>query len=149
VVLSGVIGNGAGGAGEMIATGGGTLELQGDNTYTGPTYISGATLEILAGDNLGTGFVAIVDDATLELSGSFALAQAFDISVLATFDVAAGDDVQIFGEISDLGSAGTLVLSGGGVLELSHDNSYSGGTIVKAGTLARIIQPLQRGAEKS
>jgi len=34
-----------------------------------------------------------------------------------------------------LGSPGTLVLSGGGVLVLSHDNSYSGGTIVKAGTL--------------
>lgn len=60
---------------------------------------------------------------------------AFNGDVEVTMDAAAGGFNAADRWTNDIAGAGRLVKSGSGVLTLSGDNSYSGGTIVKDGTL--------------
>ena len=96
--------------------------LTGSNTYTGPTTISGGTLQIGNGGNTGTlglgsgtlGLSAVTDNATL----------VFDRS---------DNGLVVANAISGSGNVAQI---GTGLLTLSVSNSYSGGTSISSGTLS-------------
>jgi autotransporter-associated beta strand protein len=96
----------------LTKTGNGTTLLSGTNTYTGTTTISGGSL-IVSG-LLGNGSYAgsIANSAFLIFSNS--AAQTVSGAITGT---------------------GSLTLAGTGTTTLSASNSYSGSTVVNAGTL--------------
>jgi fibronectin-binding autotransporter adhesin len=104
------------GSGGLYKTGAGTLVLSGSNTYGGGTLIGQGTLQ---GD-------------TTSLHG--------DITNNATLTFAQNTDGNFAGAIS---GSGQLVKNGGGTVTLAGVNSYSGGTLVNAGTLQGDTSSLQ------
>jgi fibronectin-binding autotransporter adhesin len=104
------------GPGSLVKTGAGVLTLTGPNSYTGGTLVSQGVL-------LGT---------TTSLQGNIVN------NAMVVFDQAAE------GTYSGLMSgSGALVKNGAGPLVLAGANTYTGGTIVTAGTLAGTTTSLQ------
>lgn len=104
------------GSGTLTKTGAGLLELTGTNSYSGGTTVSAGTLSGNAASLQGaiTNNAAVVFNQTG--SGTYA-------------GVMSGN--------------GTLTKTGDGVLTLSGNNSYSGGTTVSQGTLQGTTSSLQ------
>jgi autotransporter-associated beta strand protein len=98
----------------LVKSGAGTVVLTASNTYSGPTYIYGGTLQV--GDGTTDGSIAnttaIADGGTL----AFNLVGAQTVGVV-------------------ISSGGSLIKSGPGTLTLSATNTYTGGTTVNGGTL--------------
>ena len=107
LTLSGISGDGT-----LDKTGGGTLILTGQNTYTGGTDIEDGTLQLGDGTTDGS-LVGDVTDST---------ALVFDDQAALTYA----------GVISGSGSVAQI---GGGTLTLTGSNTYSGGTDIEGGTL--------------
>jgi autotransporter-associated beta strand protein len=61
------------GAGALVKTGAGTLNLSGFNTYTGPTIVGAGTLEISSANGLASPTVTVTNGATLKLDSATAL----------------------------------------------------------------------------
>ena len=98
-----------------LTVSGGSLTLIGPNTYTGPTTVSGGTLQIGnggVGEYLASPSITMTNNATL----------AFDHA----------DTLVYAGSIT---GSGQLVKQGSGLLTLSGANTYTGGTTVSGGTL--------------
>jgi fibronectin-binding autotransporter adhesin len=104
------------GTGKFVQAGSGNLTLTGANTYTGGTLVSAGTLT----GNTTSLQGPIVTEATL----------AFDQAAAGTFG-------------APISGAGELVKLGAGNLTLTGTHSYSGGTVVKAGTLTGTTGSLQ------
>jgi autotransporter-associated beta strand protein len=120
------------GGGELAKTGLGTLVLSGNNTYSGGTALSLGRL-ILGNDNaLGGGALAMAAGTTLAFNGNHTIANSIAITGDPTFQVDSGQIETIAGPIT---GDGELAKRGGGALVLSGDNTYSGATIVSAGSL--------------
>ena len=102
------------GTGGLFKQGSGTLTLTGTNTYSGATTIQAGALQIGSGGTLGSigGTSTVADNAVL----------IFDRS----------DSVSFTPGIS---GTGALVQQGSGTLTLGTANSYSGGTMLNAGTV--------------
>ncbi|EDR9809464.1 autotransporter outer membrane beta-barrel domain-containing protein [Salmonella enterica] len=112
--------NNIGGTGSVVKSGGDTLTLSGNNSYTGGTLISDGTLVASNVEALGSGDVT--NDAVLELNTG------------GDFDNA-------------IGGSGQVVKSGDKTLTLSGANSYSGATTISGGTLiAANVNALGTGA---
>jgi len=107
---SGVISGPITGAGSLTKTGPGSLTLTGGNNYTGGTVVSEGTLVGTTSNIRGN--LNISNGATAEFSQSFSAA---------------------FGNA--ITGAGRLVKNGAGTVTLTAANSYTGGTLVSAGTL--------------
>jgi autotransporter-associated beta strand protein len=150
VVVSGAIGNGTS-AGTVEVTGGGTLTLAGNNSYSGGTVLEQGTLSIAADDNLGSdaGSVTIDNGAALTLTGDLTLAHSLALNGFASVDVAAGDTVSVTAAIGDGTSSphGSLVVDGTGILTLSGDDTYTGVTDLEQGTLHLATQSAVGGSE--
>ncbi|MFO1247560.1 MAG: autotransporter-associated beta strand repeat-containing protein [Alphaproteobacteria bacterium] len=118
VTLSGVIGNPLGvntqaGAGGFTKTGPGKLTLTGNNTYGGPTVISGGGLQIGDGGTTGTlGSGTVINNSELAFNRS--------------------DDITVANAIS---GSGSLIHAGGGVLTLTGANTSTGSTTIGTGTI--------------
>ncbi len=97
----------------LIKIGTGTLILTGTNTYSGPTTISAGVLQVGAGGGGGLGLGAVTDNAELVYNcyGNVTLPNV-------------------------ISGTGTLAQSGNGVLTLTAASTYSGATLITAGTLA-------------
>ncbi|MBI2740946.1 MAG: autotransporter domain-containing protein, partial [Rhodospirillales bacterium] len=96
------------GNGALVKQGGGTLTLVGSNTYSGGTTVTGGTLQ---GDTMSLrGNILNNANVTFNQAGSGTYA----------------------GVISGTGS---VALQGGGLLNLTGNNTYTGPTSVNAGTL--------------
>ena len=100
------------GGGAVTQAGAGTTVLTADNTYAGGTTISAGTLQL--GNGGGTGSVA------------------GPISNAGTLVVDRNNNVVLAGPIR---GSGKLVQQGVGDTFLTGDNTYSGGTVISAGTL--------------
>ncbi|MGU3492951.1 autotransporter domain-containing protein [Xanthobacteraceae bacterium A53D] len=124
------------GTGTLIVAGGGILELTGTNTHNGGTRIAGGHVRFTTDANLGAA------------GGEIALSSG---SVGTTADAAAGLAIGRNLTVTDFGSihvqnnplvwsgnisgTGRLSKDGGGVLQLTGTNTYTGGTIINEGTL--------------
>ncbi len=102
------------GNGTVSKIGTSTLTLTGNSTYTGATTISAGTLQIGNGGTSGSiaGTVSVTNNAALIYNRSDALSVPYSVS-----------------------GSGSLSQSGTGTTTLTANNSYSGQTIVNAGTL--------------
>jgi outer membrane autotransporter protein len=126
--------------GGLTKVGSGTLTLSGANTYTGPTMVNAGTLQAGAVNafSFASAFT-VASGATLDLAGfnqtigSLAGAGSVTLGAATLTTNGDGSDTTFSGTIS---GSGRLVKVGGGTLTLSGNNSYQGGTIVTAGTLA-------------
>ena len=110
--VSGTIGVGIVGAGDVTINNLGTVILTAANTYTGGTTLSGGTLQIGNGGTTGSVVGAIVNNSALVLNRSDDLLFANPISGTGSFEKMGTNQVTITGT-----------------------NTYSGGTIIDAGTL--------------
>ncbi|WP_322518365.1 autotransporter-associated beta strand repeat-containing protein [Rhodopseudomonas palustris] len=124
------------GTGSVAQLGSGNLTLSGANTYTGGTTISGGTVTVGNNSAFGTGDVKTTQGATVAFGNAdYTLANNFVVSGTSVFDIRTGTTQTITGAVSDGDTAGIIEKNGGGKLILNGHNSYSGGTIINAGTL--------------
>lgn len=133
---------------DLKKAGAGTLILTNDNTtYTGSTEIAAGILEIQSATALGSGVssgstsLAIDDGATLRTnlgaSGGVDLVLApssLKIAGAATLDTV-DSTVDVRTAITDGATAGRLIKTGTGTLIVSAASTYTGGTLISAGTL--------------
>jgi autotransporter-associated beta strand protein len=126
----------------LLKSGSGTLTLGGQSTYAGGTRVEDGVLILSGGDDrLPVAGDLTINGGTLDLGGQrqntagavvFAGGVVENGTLTATgssFDARAGTVSAVLS-----GTQG-LVKSGTGVLRLSGSNSYSGGTVVNAGSL--------------
>ncbi len=132
------------GTGGLTKAGAGVMTLSGANTYTGATRISGGTLRASGGNAIADASavtLANVAGASLDLTndetiGNLSSGGATGGNVTLntnTLTVNQAGTTTYSGAISGTGG---LVKNGAGALTLSGVNSYSGQTLLNAGTLA-------------
>lgn len=97
----------------LTKLGTGTLVLDKANTYKGVTIISAGTLQLNAGGVIAT---PILNNATFTVNSAGAVTQGTDFGLI--------------------GGTGTLTKTLGGTLTLNLANTYTGDTLVSAGTIA-------------
>jgi len=145
-----------GGPRPLEKIGDGTLVLTGNNTYTGVTTVSAGTLVAGSANALGTtaggtivesganltisnvaiGAEALTLNGGSSLTGTGVASLAGTVALVGdnTVTVGATDELTLSGIIS--GAAGDdLIKAGNGALTLSGASTYTGDTIVNAGTL--------------
>jgi autotransporter-associated beta strand protein len=136
-------------------SGSGTLVLQQANSYTGGSGLTAGTL--LLGDNnaLGTGLVSLTGGTlaatgealtlanNLSLAGTVGLGGSLDLNFAGTatltgncaLNVTNTGTTTFANTIMESGGSRALTKNGSGLLVLSGANTYSGGTVLTAGTL--------------
>jgi autotransporter-associated beta strand protein len=135
------------GPGGLQVIGAGVLTLAVSNGYTGttlvsngtlllgdPNALSGSTFDTTGGGLLSFGGLTSALFGGLQGSGNLALSNANFADVALT--VGGNNASTTFsGNLSDLNGGGSLTKTGTGLLLLSGENSYGGGTTVSSGTL--------------
>lgn len=142
ITLAGVLSE-SGGSRVLTKVGSNTLTLSNSgNSYTGGTIINGGSVAIPVDVALGTAPGAAMpghltlNGGGLEATASFTLNANRGISLGAsggTLGAAAATTLTYGGIIAD---GGALTKTGAGTLVLSGLNTYSGGTVINAGTLS-------------
>jgi len=120
----------------LVKSGTGSQTLTGTSTYTGATNINGGILNVNSSSAFGDGSATntlILNGGTLQAGGAITSpsTRSVTLSANSTVDTVA-NAVSIAGVVS--GSNG-LTKSGTGTLTLSGANTYTGNTVVNAGTL--------------
>lgn len=100
------------GTGALVQAGNGRTVLTGENTYNGGTTIQSGILQIGNGETTGSITGNVINDAVLLFNRS--------------------DSLVFSGEVS---GSGSLLQGGLGTTILTGDSTYSGGTLISAGTL--------------
>ncbi|WP_144637440.1 autotransporter-associated beta strand repeat-containing protein [Bordetella genomosp. 13] len=132
------------GTGGLVKQGTGTLTLAGANTYTGGTTINAGTLALGAGGALAaTGSVALANANTaFDISGAGADQTIGALSGGVSTTVALGGRTLTLGTGGNqsyggvITGTGGLVKQGTGGLTLTGVNTYTGGTTIRAGSVA-------------
>jgi autotransporter-associated beta strand protein len=143
ITISANINDGIGGPIMVQQLGNSTLVLSGANGYTGGTLISAGTVQVTNSNSLGdTTSIVTLNGGTLQMQSPTVVSVNFSNNFFVsapggTVDVNGGQ-VTLSGVIADGAGAGVLRVidsTGGGNLELSGVNTYSGGTLVSGTTL--------------
>ncbi len=158
-VFSGIIENGSASSnGSLVKEGTGTFTLTNANTYTGSTTVNGGTLNVtgsiastsVAVNNSGVLQVdgaSLVDTAQVALNGSGKL-KLDGSETIGALTGAAGATVDLGANTLTTGDAasttfagimsgsGGLVKQGAGTFSITGNNTFTGSTNVKAGTLS-------------
>ncbi len=117
----------------LTKAGEGTLTLSGNNSYTGGTVLTGGTIAVERDENLGAASGPLsLNQATLATSASFDSYRQVTLHQAGEFQLASGTTLGLNNTVS---GSGTLIKSGDGTLALNTQNSYEGGTLLKAGTV--------------
>ncbi|HEY0332339.1 MAG TPA: autotransporter-associated beta strand repeat-containing protein [Stenotrophomonas sp.] len=134
-----------GGTSGLVKADNGTLVLTGENTYAGGTWITGGVLSIDSDGRLGAADGALtLDGGVLQVTGQAMQRTERDLLLGGNgggIDVA--DPGNAFIVWQALSGSGALTKSGAGLLVLSGANTYTGGTVVTAGTLQGDAASLQ------
>ena len=123
------------GTGSLTKTGGGRLILTGGsyNTYSGGTILNAGILNVNSDASLGnTSGGLTFNGGTLQTAASISSARSITLNGSGAIDTN-GFDSTLTGAIS---GTGLLIKSGAGLLTLTGSNTYSGGTLIKGGTLS-------------
>ncbi|WP_210188942.1 autotransporter domain-containing protein [Mesorhizobium sp. YR577] len=126
-------------SGGHVGIEGGTLVLNGANTYGGATLLRNATL-IVGNDKAlsGSTLTALGPNATLGANKAVTLDNDIILqrAVNGHLTVDTDADLTLSGVVSDTaGAGGTLTKTGSGALILTGANTYGGTTTIKAGVL--------------
>lgn len=109
------------GYGGLTVSGGGTVNLNGTNTFTGPTAINGGVLMLGNGATSGVmspkSTISIGTGAVFQVNSNSDLAQGTDFATAA------------------MTGGGGLTKSGSGKLTLTNANTFTGPTVIQAGSL--------------
>ena len=121
------------GSGSVSQIGTGAVTLAASNSYSGGTTLSSGTLTFGNVAALGIGPATFVGNSTLQagVPGTLVNNLAINSGVTGTFDTQA-NAVTLTGIIS---GSGALTKVGAGTLTLTASNTYTGATVVQAGTL--------------
>ena len=115
---------------------GGVLKLVGNNTYTGGTNLNGGALNLGSAGAIGSSGTISFGGGSLQFSASNTADYSARFSTLASQNYRIDTNSQNVTLATALTSAGgTLTKLGNGVLRLTGNNSYDGGSTVSAGTL--------------
>jgi autotransporter-associated beta strand protein len=109
------------------------------NTHTGGIEVqAGAALSIASSSALGSGTLDLVGSLTvpaiLITTETMTINNPITVSGDPTFDVASGTTTTITSAMTDGVSSGDVVVSGGGKLNLTAVNTYTGPTAIDAGS---------------
>ena len=141
----------------LTKIGTGTLALTGVNAYSGPTRVSGGTLQLASPLALGVSSTLVINGGTVDLGGhSIGLSSLSGDATGAIINSAAGSTstlsvtvasgtVTFAGSIDDGAGVVALEKSGGGRLALTGGSTYSGGTRLDTDVLVANASALGRG----
>jgi outer membrane autotransporter protein len=122
------------GSGGLAKTGSGAFTLASANTYSGGTWLKAGQLNVGDNNALGTGALSMDDGTTLGFSTN-GLNVANDVVLTGTQDPVI-DTGAFTGTLSGvISGTGFLTKTGSGALVTTGANTYSGATVVAAGTL--------------
>ena len=127
------------GEGALIKMGEGRLELSGENTFEGDVSVLEGILAASHDTNLGTGALT-VGNAVFQAAGDIETSRELIMDHAASRMDVQSHDVLWNGVIS---GDGALNLLGDGRLELTGENTYSGGTYIEQGVLAGAAGSIQ------
>lgn len=117
---------------QLVKTDAGTLVLTGANTYTGGTLIDAGKLSISSDANLGDAAGGItIKNGTLHATTGMTIGRAITLTGAATLSVEPGFGLVASGIIDGAGS----LTKTSGLLIMTGDNTYTGGTTIAGGTL--------------
>jgi fibronectin-binding autotransporter adhesin len=130
------------GQGSLTKTGTGTFTLAGVNTYTGATTINAGTLSVGVSPNLGGGFSNLVfDGGTLQITGNnltnfsgIGHMVVLNAGKTVGLDINAATNTFTADQILNQ-TTGGFTKSGAGTVILNNNNTYTGPTEAKGGTL--------------
>ncbi|WP_080571242.1 autotransporter-associated beta strand repeat-containing protein [Comamonas testosteroni] len=115
----------------IVKQGSGTQTLTGTSTFSGGTALYAGGLMIGNNAALGSGTVTVNGAATLDSVSAATLAN--NVALNADLTVLGSNALTLNGDITGTGS---LTKDGSATLTLNGTNAYSGGTFIRAGTLA-------------
>ena len=133
-------GTGAGSLG-LLKTGSNTLELTGQNSYTGSTTLEGGTLKFSGAADITLSRLNAAQSTTLDLASAEGNIAIRSINAAGSINLggrsvaigSANGLSEISGNVS--GTGGNITKTGVGTLTLSGTNAYSGTTSIANGTL--------------
>jgi autotransporter-associated beta strand protein len=115
----------------------GTITLDGANpSLAALTFNSSAGYTIAAGSGGTLTFAAASGPAVSVQSGTHSITAPVALANDTTINTALQTQLSISGGIAEASPATALAKTGGGILSLGGNNSYTGGTTVTAGTLS-------------
>ena len=142
ITLSGVIGDNGGGASGVTVTGGGMVNLTGNNTYSGPTVISAGMIQVSKTNALGStaGNTVIYVNGSSTAGGALRLSGGITLAEPITF-VGTGDGAPWNSALYVPGGGGTNTLAGPITIAMSSGVRL---TASGAGTALNINGPVTR-----